>query len=257
MSNAVLLNVEEGIAVITINRADKRNAIDEGTAELLEECWRRATADESVSVLIITGAGDKAFVAGSDVAALARRDPWVCLDNPYHFLLNKISESPIPVIAAINGWALGGGCELAMACDIRIASETARLGQPEVGLGILPGAGGTQRLPRIVGLGAAMKLILTGEIIDAKEAYRIGLVDEVVSEGQALDRAKQLAHTIAQKGPLAVRMAKLALLAGQDTSLPGGLLVERLSQALVFTSEDRLEGLTAFLEKRPPKFRRK
>lgn len=251
----ILVDKSEAIGTITINRPEVRNALDRATWLELKMAIEQLGSDPEVHVVIITGAGDKAFAAGADVRALRDRTMVETLAGENQEILTVLENLPKPVIAAINGYAIGGGCELAMACDIRIASENARFGQPEVGLGILPGAGGTQRLPRLVGLGKAKELILCGDLVDAKEAERIGLVNQVVPLDQLMDTARQVAKKMMAKGPLALRLSKLALNIAVGSDLSTGLLVERLAQAVLFATEDRLEGLTAFLEKRAPAFK--
>ncbi len=216
-------------------------------SRLRSTTWRRR---DDAGVLIITGAGESSFVSGADIndiRARTRDDGLAAINSS---LFAEIERFPRPTIAAINGYALGGGCELALACDIRIASDTAKFGQPELGLGIIPGAGATQRLPRIVGMGWAKHLILTGEIIDAKQALEIGLVTAIMPAGQLQIRARELAKSILRQGPLAARLAKLALNASARVDLDSGLLIETLAQAICYRSEDKLEGTTAFLEKR-------
>jgi enoyl-CoA hydratase len=205
--------------------------------------------------MVITGAGDKAFVAGADIGEFEGRTPvdqWRVMKAPTIF--EAVERSPKPVVAAINGFCLGGGMELALACDIRVASVTAKFGQPEVNLGIIPGGGGTQRLPRIVGLGAALRLILTGELIGAGEALRLRLVEEVVEPGQLLERAIAIAETIAAKSPVAVAAAKEATRASASLPLDEGLKLETALFQLCFSSEDKKEGVRAFLEKRTANF---
>ena len=250
----IKIDISESIATITIDRPEVRNALDLDT---VREC-RRALADVAASadvgVVIITGGGEASFVSGADIndiRARGRDDGLAAINSS---LFAEIERFPRPTIAAVNGYALGGGCELALACDIRIASDTARFGQPELGLGIIPGAGATQRLPRIVGLGWAKHLIFTGDIIDAKQALAIGLVTAVTPAGQLQIRARELAKKVLRQGPLAARLAKLALNASARVDLDSGLLIETLAQAICYASEDKLEGTTAFLEKRKPKF---
>jgi enoyl-CoA hydratase len=214
-----------------------------------------ARGNENVRAVVLTGAGDKAFVAGADIAEFEGRSPidqWRVMKAPTIF--EAVERSPKPVIAAINGFCLGGGMELALACDIRIASTTARFGQPEVNLGIIPGGGGTQRLPRIVGLGAALKLILSGELIGAEEALRLRLVEEVVEPGHLLGRAMAIAEVIASKSPVAVAAAKEATRAAVSLPLEEGLKLETALFQLCFSSEDKREGVRAFLDKRSPSF---
>jgi len=250
----IIVERDGRIAVLTINRPEVRNALDPATWDELSRAVRELEADREVGALIITGAGDKAFAAGADIRSLRERTMLEVLAYSAQEILNQLEQLSKPVIAAINGYALGGGCELAMACDIRVAAETARLGLPELNLGIIPGAGGTQRLARLVGLGRAKELILTGEIIDAAEAERIGLVNKVVPADRLMDAAREVAEKILSKGPVAVAMAKRVIQAGADVDLRSGLVMEKLAQTVLFATEDRLEGTTAFLEKRKPRF---
>lgn len=253
MGERVKVEFEGKIAIATLSRPEKLNALDTKTRlELLEVIENLG----DTRVLIITGSG-KAFAAGADVNELLQRDSVMALEATKlgTELFTRIEELEIPVIAAINGYALGGGCELAMACDIRIASNKAKFGQPEINLAIIPGAGGTQRLPRLVGLGMAKRLVLTGEIIDAETAFRIGLVDEVVEHEKLMDRAKEIANKIVEKSPLAVKIAKRALNASMNMPLREGLKYEASLFALLFSSEDAKEGMRAFLEKRKPEFK--
>jgi enoyl-CoA hydratase len=252
----LLFDVRDGVAFVTINRPDKLNALnDEVVAELGLAAERIATED-AIKGAILTGAGPKAFVAGADIADLAKQGPF---DGKARALrgqavLRRLETCGKPVIAAINGFALGGGCELAMACHLRIASETAKFGQPEVKLGIAPGYGGTQRLPRLVGKGVALQLILTGEMIDAQEAYRIGLVNKVVPAAQLLAESEKLLRGILAMGPLAVRLALEAIDQGLEMTLDEGLLLEANHFGLLAATADMKEGLTAFLEKRQARF---
>ena len=250
----VRTDVSESIATLTIDRPDVKNALNLETVEKVREALRTIEADASAGVLIITGAGESAFVSGADINDIRARGRDEGLAAINSSLFAEIERFPRPTIAAINGYALGGGCELALACDIRIASETAKFGQPELGLGIIPGAGATQRLPRIVGMGRAKHLILTGDIIDAKQALEMGLVSAVTPAGQLQIRARELAKKILRQGPLAARLAKLALNASARVDLDSGLLIETLAQALCYSSEDKIEGTTAFLQKRKAKF---
>ncbi len=252
----LLFDVRDGVAFITINRPDKLNALnDQVMAELADVAERIAAAPE-IKGAILTGSGPKAFVAGADIGDLAKQGPF---DGKARALrgqavLRRIETCGKPVIAAVNGFALGGGCELAMACHLRVASENARFGQPEVKLGIAPGYGGTQRLPRLVGKGAALQLILTGEPIDAQEAYRIGLVNKVVPAAQLLAESEKLLRGILAMGPLAVQLALEAVDRGLDMTLDEGLLLEANHFGLLAATQDTKEGLTAFLEKRPARF---
>ena len=247
-------DVSDGIATLVIERPDVKNALDLETVSSIRESLRRLEADASVGVLIITGSGETAFVSGADINDIRARGRDEGLAAINSSLFAEIERFPRPTIAAVNGYALGGGCELALACDLRIASDTAKFGQPELGLGIIPGAGATQRLPRIVGMGRAKHLILTGEIIDARQALEIGLVSAVTPSGQLQIRARELAKRILRQGPLAARLAKIALNASARVDMDSGLLIETLAQALCYSSEDKLEGTTAFLEKRKPRF---
>ena len=252
----LLFEVRDGVAVITINRPDKLNALnDQVMADLAAVAERVATGDD-IRGAILTGAGPKAFVAGADIGDLAKQGPF---DGKARALrgqavLRRLETCGKPVIAAVNGFALGGGCELAMACHLRIASENAKFGQPELKLGIAPGYGGTQRLPRLVGKGVALQLILTGETIDAREAHRIGLVNKVVPSAELLAAAEQLLRAILAMGPLAVRLALEAVDQGLEMSLDEGLLLEANHFGLLAATRDMKEGLGAFLEKRAPKF---
>jgi enoyl-CoA hydratase len=252
----VILEIREKVGIVTLNRPEKLNALDRKMRQKLKEVIDKVEESGNLRVLIITGSG-KAFAAGADINELLQRDSLSAHEAGKlgSELFTKIEDLEIPVIAAVNGYALGGGCELAMACDIRIASEKARFGQPEINIGLIPGAGGTQRLPRLVGLGIAKKLVLTGEIIDAREALRIGLVDEVVEHDMLMKRAMEIAEKIREKSPIAVRIAKRALNAARDMSLRDGLKYELSLFSLLFSTEDAKEGMRAFLEKREPKFR--
>lgn len=239
------------IGVLTVNRPEALNSLNsEVIAALSERLTEIAKSD--VRCLILTGAGDKAFVAGADVAQMKDMDAKAAIDfsNAGNAVMEQLENLPVPVIAAVNGFALGGGCELALSCDIRIASERAKFGQPEVGLGITPGFGGTQRLPRAVGLSEAMALILTGRTIDAAEALRIGLVHALHAPERLLDEAVLLAEAIAQNAPLAVRAAKRAMREGADLELPEGVAGEAELFAGCFATEDQKDAMAAFVEKR-------
>jgi len=250
----VRTDVSESIATLIIDRPEVRNALDLDTVAAVREALGRLETDASVGVVIITGAGESAFVSGADINDIRERGRDEGLAAINSSLFAEIERFPRPTIAAVNGYALGGGCELALACDIRIASDTAKFGQPELGLGIIPGAGATQRLPRLVGMGRAKHMILTGEVIDAKQALEIGLVSAIAPAGQLQLRARELAKKILRQGPLAARLAKIALNASARVDMDSGLLIETLAQALCYSSEDKLEGTSAFLEKRKPKF---
>ena len=250
----VRTDVSESIATLVIDRPEVRNALDLDTVAAVREALGRLETDASVGVVIITGAGESAFVSGADINDIRERGRDEGLAAINSSLFAEIERFPRPTIAAVNGYALGGGCELALACDIRIASDTAKFGQPELGLGIIPGAGATQRLPRLVGMGRAKHMILTGEVIDAKQALEIGLVSAIAPAGQLQLRARELAKKILRQGPLAARLAKIALNASARVDMDSGLLIETLAQALCYSSEDKREGTTAFLEKRKAKF---
>lgn len=251
----ILIEIKGPACIITINRPEKRNALDPETWLEIRDSFKFAEQEKDARVVILTGAGGKAFASGADIKALNERKALETLASPVQDILCRIEDSPLPVIAAIDGFCLGGGCELAMACDIRFATKRSRLGQPEVGLGILPGAGGTQRLSRLVGLGKAKELILTGDILSADQAREIGLVNQVAdSPEELMALALETAEKIASKGPLAVALAKMAANAGPDVDMKHGLLLEKLAQAVLFSTNDRLEGTLAFLEKRKPEF---
>lgn len=254
----LLLEKDGHIAVITLNRPEVRNALDPQTWAEIRGAVRDCRFDKEVRVVIITGAGGKAFASGADIRSLRERETLEVLKSEAQDSLNDIENLDKPVIAAIDGFALGGGCELAMSCDIRIATSRSKLGQPEVNLGIIPGAGGTQRLQRIVGIGKAKELIFTGDIISAQEAKEIGLVNKVVGEPEdLLSAAKEMAQKIIAKGPVAVSLSKAAINLGANTDIYSGLLFEKFAQTIAFSTEDRLEGTTAFLEKRKADFKGK
>ena len=256
----LLIDREENVAVLTINRPDKYNALNDDVVAEISSAMDELGADDGVRAIVITGAGDKAFISGADVGMLqdleTSRDA-VANSRRGQAMTLKVENLPKPVIAAINGYALGGGLELAMACDIRLASDTARLGQPEVGLGISPGYGGTQRLPRLVGRGMAKLLIFTGDMIDAQEALRIGLVQRVVPQGELLAEAKALAGKLATQPPLTLAACKEAINLGLEVDLERGLSIESLEFGILRSTEDYREGTSAFLEKRKPVFKGK
>jgi len=251
----VITEVADGIATVTINRPTKLNALNTAVREAFIEALGRLEADRDVRVAIVTGAGEKAFVAGADIAEFEHR---TALDqftaSRCATVFSAAAAFRKPLIAAINGFCLGGGCELALACDIRIASATARLGQPEVNLGLIPGGGGTQRLARLVGVGQAFRLIYSGKMIDADEALRIGLVEEVVAPDRLMTRARELAAAVARKSPVALHLIKEAIQASLETPLAEGLRLETALLSVAFASEDKAEGVRAFLEKRAPVF---
>jgi len=254
----ILVDIDGRVATVTINRPDKLNALNRQVREDFVTELAKLNANPEVRVIVVTGAGDKAFVAGADIKEFAGRSGYDQFNVTKGFGIFEAPEkSPKPVIAAVNGFALGGGCELAMACDIRIASDKAKLGQPEINLGILPGGGGTQRLPRLVGLGTAYKLLYTGAVIGAEEALRIGLVDEVVPHDELATRVRELAGQIAEKSPAALQFIKDAVKASVRTSLDEGIRHETTLFGLAFSTADKEEGVHAFLEKRPADFQGK
>lgn len=259
MSNSyetILVERRGAVAIVTINRPEKRNALNIQTraegADILDEL----RSDESIRVVVLTGAGDKAFIAGADIAEFAERTALqqreVMLDRS---LFNAIDSFPKPIIAMVNGYCLGGGCEVALACDLRIASDKASFGQPEINLGIIPGGGGTQRLTRLVGEGKAMEMILSGEIINAETAFAIGLVNHVVPSDQLETKTMEIANRIAEKSPVALRLAKESVKLASRSNLDEGLRREVDLFALCFSSADKDEGVKAFLEKRKPEFK--
>ena len=251
----ILTAVEEGIGRITINRPDARNALNMQVLGDIRQTLAEFRHDREVGVVVFTGAGERAFAAGADIGELRERTALDALASVMQGVYDEIEAYEKPTIAAVNGLALGGGCELAMACDVRVASRNARFGLPEVTLAIIPGAGGTQRLSRLVGKGRAIEMILTAQIIDAEEAHRIGLVTQVAGDEGLMDKVRTTSATILSRGPLAVRLAKLAVQTGFETDQKTGLVIERLAQAVLFDTEDKREGTTAFLEKREPRFR--
>src|SRR5918999_482008 len=252
----LLLERRGRVALLTINRPEKLNALNIKTRAEGASALEELREDEGVRVVVITGAGEKAFVAGADIAefegrtAVTQRDVMTARS-----LFTAVDTFPKPVIAMINGYCLGGGCELALSCDIRVASEAARFGQPEIKLGIIPGGGGTQRLTRLVGEGKAMELILTGDMIDAQTAFNLGLVNMVVPAPDLEARTMELASRIASKSPVALRMAKEAVKTASRSNLDEGLRREVDLFAICFSSEDKDEGVRAFLEKRKPEFK--
>jgi enoyl-CoA hydratase len=252
----LLLEKDRSIAVLTVNRPDRLNAIDNATVEDLDSALARIEADKDIRVLILTGAGDKAFVAGADIQELSERDRVSGRRDTRRRqeVYTRLEQLEIPSIAAINGFALGTGLELAMVCTFRIASTTAQLGQPEVKLGIIPGAGGTQRLPRLIGQGPALEMILTGEPISAERALQIGLVNRVVPPDRLLEECRSLAQNLASRPRLALQYGKEAVLRAGEGSLTEGLAHESYLHALACASDDKREGVTAFLKKRAPRF---
>jgi len=250
---------EGNIGLLTLNRPEARNALCNDMVEELDDVIKLIEFDDTIKVLIITGAGEKAFMAGADIKELDKRDfiNGRMQTKRRQEVFNKLSELSIPSIAAINGYALGAGLELALACSIRISSEKAKFGSPEVNLGIIPGDGATQRLSRVIGLGRAMYMILTGDIIDAQEANSYGLVSKVLPESQLLTQAREIAEKLLKKAPLAIQYAKEAVNKSLDTPLAVGLVLESYLHALSCASEDKKEGVDAFLNKRKPEFKGK
>lgn len=255
----LLLEAKDRIAVLTINRPEKLNALNAVTKREMVQALEACKSDPSVHVVIITGAGEKAFVAGTDIAELTELNPETGKEfsTRGQEVFNLVENLGKPVIAAVNGYALGGGCELALACHVRIASENAKFGQPEVNLGIIPGYGGTQRLARLVGTGRAMEMILTGEPIDAAEAHRIGLVNKVVPQQDLLETCRAVATKISAKGQVAIRLALKAVNMTRETMQADGQELEASLFGVCCGSEDFKEGTRAFLEKRKPQFRNK
>ena len=255
-ASLVLLSVEDGIGLMTINRPKALNALNVETLlrleEVIEECGRRP----EVKVLIVTGAGEKSFVAGADIGGMLGMG--VAEGRAFSELgqrvFGRLEKLPKPVIAAVNGYALGAGTELAVACDIVLASEKARFGQPEINLGVFPGFGGTQRLPRLLGKARAKEIIFSGEPFDAARALAIGLINRICKPEELLDEAKELARTMLSKGMAAIGLAKQAIEAGSEVDFENGLIIERHCFAQCFDTKDQKEGMTAFLDKREPKF---
>ena len=251
------VSIDSRVATLMINRPQAMNALNQQTLTELNVAVEALENDNTVDVIIIIGAGEKAFVAGADISAMQNfslldADEFAELG---HAVMQRIEACAKPVIAAVNGFALGGGCELALSCDIRLAADTARFGQPEVSLGIIPGFGGTQRLPRLVGKGLAMEIILAGEMIDAEEACRIGLVNRVYPAAELLEKAQQLAAKIVSRGQSAVRLAKKAISNGMEIDLARANRYEAELFIRCFTTEDQAEGMDAFLQKRPAQFK--
>ena len=257
MFQNLLYEAKNGIAFVTVNRPAVRNALNAQTVRELKTAFEQAKNDDEVRGVILTGAGDKAFVAGADINELATQTPVNGRDygRAGQAVFDYIEQLGKPVIAAVNGFALGGGCELAMACTFRLASENAMLGQPEVKLGIIPGYGGTQRLPRLVGKGRALQILLTGDMVPAAEALRIGLVNQVVPQAELISTAEAIARKIMANAPVAVRLCLDAVNQGMEMSQDEGQFLEATLFGLSCATEDMKEGTKAFLEKRAPDFK--
>jgi enoyl-CoA hydratase len=255
----ILLEKKDAIAYVTVNRPKVLNALNLATMKELGAAFNEIKTDAAIRAAILTGAGEKAFVAGADISELAQQDAVSGKEYAHRgqAVLDLIENLGKPVIACINGFALGGGCELALACTLRLASDQARLGQPEVKLGIIPGYGGTQRLPRLVGKGLAMQMVLAGEMITAQEAHRIGLVNEVTAAAELIPRAEAIAAKIIANAPLAVQYAMEAVNKGMEMTLAEGLYLEETLFGVCCATEDKKEGTTAFLEKRAAAFKGK
>jgi enoyl-CoA hydratase/carnithine racemase len=252
--STVLAELRDGVGLARLNRPDARNALSPELMEELAQLLEAWDADPEARCLVIAG-GDEYFAAGADIKAMAERSFQESLVTPTARFWPRLGALRTPLIAAVSGYALGGGCELALACDMIVASDTAEFGQPEITLGIIPGGGGTQRLARVLGKQRAMELVLTGRRINAQEAFHLGLVNLVADGGRWLDEALELAGVVARRPPLAVRLAKQAVLAADETALTAGLDHERRLYELTMATEDRVEGMTAFLEKRRPDFK--
>ncbi|QHS23366.1 enoyl-CoA hydratase/isomerase family protein [Virgibacillus sp. MSP4-1] len=252
------IQTEKGIFWITLNRPDVRNALDAAMLEEIDQALDIAEKSQDTKVIIIQSAGEKSFAAGADIKQLHEKEPLEAIVPGMQSLYSKIEQSTKATIAVVQGYALGGGCELAMACDIRMAGHRAKFGLPELNLGIIPGAGGTQRMARIIGKGRALDMILTGKMIEGKEAERIGLASYYVAEEDSLtEKAQEVATEILKKGPVAIHLAKMAVHKGFDIDESTAMWMEKLSQAVVFGTEDKQEGTKAFIEKRPATFQNK
>lgn len=259
MYNTLKYEVNDGLAVVTVNRPKSLNALNTEVLDELYECFCAIEKDDAVRAVIVTGEGDKSFVAGADISQMAEYSAIEGRDMMAkgHRTMNKIESTPKAVIAAVNGYALGGGCELAMACDIRVASDKAIFGQPEVGLGIIPGFGGTVRMPKLVGKGMAKYIIMTNDKIKADEALRIGLVEKVVPAEELMAEAEKIARMIMAQGPIAIAQAKTAIDGEFDIDMQNAGRLEVEAIGMCFSTEDQKEGMRAFLEKRPAEFKNK
>ena len=251
---SVAVETRDGVGLARLDRPEARNALSPEVMDELATAVERFDADESVGCIVIAG-GEEFFAAGADIKAMAERRFHEVLASEAARFWPRVAAIRTPLIAAVSGYALGGGCELALLCDMIVASETAEFGQPEILLGIIPGGGGTQRLARVIGKQRAMELVLTGRRIDAREAHALGIVNQVTGKKEWLDKALELAAVVARRPPIAVRQGKQAVLAAEETSLAAGLDYERRLFELTMATEDRVEGMTAFVEKRKPRFR--
>lgn len=251
------VEIQQGIYFLTLNRMEARNALDAKMLAEIEGALDEAEKSQDVKVIVVQGAGGKSFAAGADIKQLQARKPLEALVPGMQGLYQKIENCSKVTIAAVDGYTLGGGCELALACDIRIATKNAKFGLPELNLGIIPGAGGTQRLARIIGKGRALDMILTGKMIDGEEAERIGLVTYYVEREELKEKIEEVASQIMRKGPVAIQLAKHAVHKGYDLDMETALWIEKLSQSIAFGTEDKQEGTTAFIEKRQAEFQNK
>jgi enoyl-CoA hydratase len=254
MPDVIHIEIQDRIATVTVNRPEVRNALNTQVILELTAAFEQLATRSDVGAIILTGAGDKAFVAGADIKEMVGKSglEMQAFSEMGRRLGDAMERCPKPILAAINGYALGGGCELAMACDLRLASENAKIGQAEINIGIIPGYGGSQRLPRLVGSGWAAQMVFTGEPVDAATAERIGLVNKVVPADRLLDEARGIARKILEKSPVAVSLAKSCLRASQEMPLPQGLSYETAAFGVAGATQDKIEGMTAFLEKRKP-----
>jgi enoyl-CoA hydratase/carnithine racemase len=253
MTDLVEVSRDGHVALLRLNRPEARNALSPEAMEALASELERLDPDPEVRCVVVAGS-EKVFAAGADIKAMAERSFEEALRHPAAAFWRRVAAIKTPLVAAVSGYALGGGCELALACDMIVASESAVFGQPEIQLGIIPGGGGTQRLARVLGKQRAMELVLTGRRFDAREALELGLVNKVVDGGRWLEGAMELAHTVAERPPIAARLAKQAVLAAEETGLSAGVESERRLYELAMATEDRVEGMRAFIEKREPKF---
>ncbi len=254
MPEFIKVEVEDRLAIVTVNRPEVRNALNSQVVQELTAAFESLSADDRVGAIVLTGSGDKAFVAGADIKEMVGKSglEMQAFSELGRRLGDAMEGCPKPILAAVNGYALGGGCEIAMACDIRLASENAKIGQAEINIGIIPGFGGSQRLPRLVGPGWAAQMVLTGEAVDAATAERIGLVNRVVPPDHLLEETKALARKILEKSPVAVSLAKACLRAAQEMPLSQGLSYETAAFGVAGATQDKVEGMTAFIEKRKP-----